>query len=286
MALWKYTRTATTGADLAVSPLANLFDSPLLSKSLNTLKFSETTAGVTHAAALHGTNLHAQVTDGLVTDATAGIITAFSTVGTGLPGLTVTGLNTYFVGLFNTIDSGDAQAQLELLFKDGDRIEGTDAASGDNLNGFGGRDVIYGFGGNDRLNGGTGSDALYGGLGDDRLRGGHNNDTLSGGAGHDRFVFDTAANANNHDTISDFSHVDDVIVMGNSVFTALGAHGKLAASMFVAGTAAADSNDHVIYDRATGSLYYDADGNGAGAKVLFASVAANSTVDASDFWVI
>ena len=35
---------------------------------------------------------------------------------------------------------------------------------------------------------------------------------------------------------------------------------------------AADTNDYVLYDTATGNLFYDADGSGAGAKVLFATL--------------
>ena len=52
------------------------------------------------------------------------------------------------------------------------------------------------------------------------------------------------------------------------------------------GTAAQDADDRIIYDSATGQLYYDADGNGAGAQVLFANLNANLSLSASDFTVI
>jgi hypothetical protein len=59
-----------------------------------------------------------------------------------------------------------------------------------------------------------------------------------------------------------------------------------------AGGNAADSNDYVLFDSATGSLYYDADGNGAGAKQLIATITLSGlvgglgAVDASDFIIM
>ncbi len=56
-----------------------------------------------------------------------------------------------------------------------------------------------------------------------------------------------------------------------------------------AGGVAGDANDYVLYDTSTGALYYDADGNGAGAKVQFAVIdlgTLSGTVNAADFSVI
>jgi len=43
-----------------------------------------------------------------------------------------------------------------------------------------------------------------------------------------------------------------------------------------------DANDYVIYDRATGKLFYDDDGNGSDAPHLFAILANHAKLTASD----
>jgi serralysin len=48
-------------------------------------------------------------------------------------------------------------------------------------------------------------------------------------------------------------------------------------NFFFAGAAAHDGDDHIIYNKATGALYYDPDGTGAHAQVLFAVVADHAT---------
>jgi Ca2+-binding RTX toxin-like protein len=135
--------------------------------------------------------------------------------------------------------------------------------------------------GNDTLSGGLGSDKLYGGVGNDKLLGGAGNDrlygeagkdTLTGGLGKDIFAFTTAlSRTTNVDKITDFSHRDDTIWLAHGIFKGMGT-GHLQSNFFFAGTAAHDADDHIIYDKATGALYYDSDGSGAHAQVLFAVV--------------
>jgi Ca2+-binding RTX toxin-like protein len=130
---------------------------------------------------------------------------------------------------------------------------------------------------------GNGSaNALSGGEGDDRLFGRGGKDTLSGGAGADWFHFDTALGAGNVDTIRDFTAADDTIRLDRSVFSAIG-EGTLAEGAFVAGTAAADADDRIVYDSATGKIFYDADGSGEGAALLFAQVTAGTALTNLDF---
>ena len=121
------------------------------------------------------------------------------------------------------------------------------------------------------------------------LSGGAGNDSLTGGLGVDNFVFDAALSVStNNDIITDFSVVDDTIKLENAIFTKFTATGALAAGSFVfgAGAVALDSNDYLIYDSSDGSLYYDADGNGAGARVEFVSLTGNPVLTAADFVII
>ncbi|MEA3028826.1 MAG: hypothetical protein QOG13_151 [Sphingomonadales bacterium] len=126
---------------------------------------------------------------------------------------------------------------------------------------------------------------VYGNNGANQLNGGAGGDYLLGFGGADSFAFTTGLGGGNVDIIGDFSAVDDTILLENAVFTGLAA-GALAAGAFVIGTAAADADDRIIYDSATGRLFFDADGNGAGVAVHFATLATHPALTASDFMVI
>jgi serralysin len=139
------------------------------------------------------------------------------------------------------------------------------------------------------LKGGGGADTLSGGAGNDLLVGGAGADKLAGGSGLDVFRFDVALSASsNLDVVSDFSVVNDSFQLENSIFTALSGTGTLASTMFRAGagiSTAADSNDHVIYNKTTGALFYDADGSGATPAVQFAKLSAGLALTHADFLV-
>jgi Ca2+-binding RTX toxin-like protein len=62
--------------------------------------------------------------------------------------------------------------------------------------------------------------------------------------------------------------------------------GSLSASAFIIGTQAQNANHRLIYDPESGALYYDADGDGALAQVQIASLAPQTTLNASDFVII
>ena len=114
-------------------------------------------------------------------------------------------------------------------------------------------DALIGFGGNDRLDGGGGLDLLV------------------GGTGQDSFVFASALDGAAADIVADFSSADDTILLDDAVFTGLSL-GALNANAFVTGGAALDADDRILYDAGTGKLYFDADGNGAGAAMQFATL--------------
>ena len=120
------------------------------------------------------------------------------------------------------------------------------------------------------------------------LNGALGNDTLTGLAGADKFLFNTALDAaNNHDTITDFSVVDDTIQLDDSIFAGLAA-GALAANLFQdLALGAQDGAEVVIYNSATGDIFFDTNGAGtAGGLVLFADVSNGTALTNSDFVVV
>lgn len=117
---------------------------------------------------------------------------------------------------------------------------------------------------------------------DNVLDGGLGMDTLIGRGGGDTFAFTSAPGAGNVDTVQDFVSGADRIGLASDVFAGVTA-GGITAGEFLIGTAAADADDRLVYDQASGRLFYDADGNGAGAAMLFAQFAAGTAITASDF---
>jgi Ca2+-binding RTX toxin-like protein len=189
------------------------------------------------------------------------------------------------------LDGGQGHDRLDggngddvLIGGDGnDRLVGRDGD--DNLDGGNRNDGLYGGDGDDTLLGGAGRDNLNGGSGQDVLNGGENRDTLRGGGDADVFVFDAALLAASHDVIADFAVGIDKIHLDDDVFQALTA-GALPATAFHVGTAAQNTDQHVIYDDATGKLFYDADGSDAGAAIQFARIKPHLALTENDFLVI
>jgi Ca2+-binding RTX toxin-like protein len=167
--------------------------------------------------------------------------------------------------------------------------------------------MIRGGSGSDALRGGVGTDTIYGGAGTDTINGGADNDSLYGsdsksaGDGvRDTFVFNSVlSGSTNLDTVYGFEAGGnggtgvDKVFLDSSIFGSI-ANGAvvnggpgLEASEFKAnvGGDATDTNDYILFDTKTGTLYYDADGNGVGAKVAFLVIdkSFSGTVDYTDF---
>ena len=182
----------------------------------------------------------------------------------------------------------------------------------DTINGNAANDLIYGGAGNDIINGGDQADTIYGGSGDDNITGGDHGDTIYGGSGNDiingnqlgdtiigGFGADTLTGEGGNDnfvylslsdigdTIVNYVVANDTIQFDNAGFTALGlVTGTLSAAQFRLGSAAADSDDHIIYNSVNGQLLYDADANGAGLAVVVATLSTGLAMTSAEFEII
>jgi len=144
---------------------------------------------------------------------------------------------------------------------------------------------------------------IIGTAGGDTIWGGAGNDTLRGDGGNDTFGF-AQSGSGNVDTLADFAPGDLIgLFTGNvdggfstqsfSGLTAVRAAdattGVTAGTAnfdqneFVNGTTATEAHAQVLYNQATGQVFYDADGTGAGAAVLFAQLAPNTGLGFNDF---
>ncbi len=103
------------------------------------------------------------------------------------------------------------------------------------------------------LTGNALAQSIFANAGANVIDGGLGSDTLRGFGGADIFAFTTTLGADNIDTIVDFSVADDTIHLDDAVFAGL-APGALNPEAFVTGSAAADADDRIIYNSATGAL--------------------------------
>jgi Ca2+-binding RTX toxin-like protein len=187
------------------------------------------------------------------------------------------GTDTVYTAASYTLASGVAVEVLRAAVPTGTlalNLAGNELAN--TIIGNNGANVLTGNGGNDQLLSGGGADVLSGGPGADRL---------TGGAGRDAFVFD-AARGTAVDTIADFVVADDTIRLDAAGFAGLPT-GTLAAGALGVGASAADADDRLIYDPATGALYFDPDGGDvAMPQTQFAQLAAGLALTNADFIVI
>ncbi len=140
------------------------------------------------------------------------------------------------------------------------------------------------------MTGNAAGQTLTGQAGADTLWGAGGIDTLWGGSGADRFIFRETGSAN-ADLVRDWASGSDKVALDDAAMSALGASGNFSAgdARFAAGagfTSGRDASDRVVYNTSTGSLYYDADGSGAGAAQLIATFSGNPAVAATDIVVI
>lgn len=155
--------------------------------------------------------------------------------------------------------------------------------------GFDNDNMIVGNSGGNRLDGQGGRDVISGGDGIDFISGGAGADTLSGGNGIDAFYFDALGTSADRDTITDFVAGQDVLILSRNAFSAFADvpfGSGLSATNFLVGTKAMSADHHIIYNAATGALYYDADGFGGAAQIQLATLSTKPVLHADDFSLI
>lgn len=143
--------------------------------------------------------------------------------------------------------------------------------------------VLSGNSGANDLYGLAGEDSLPGDLGDDWLAGELGGDTLTGGAGKDMFIFDVLETSAHRDTIKDFEQGIAEILISRSAFSAFtgSVADALSANAFVVGVAATTAAHHIVYNNATGALYYDPDGVGGQSHIQIALLSTKPFLDAA-----
>lgn len=140
--------------------------------------------------------------------------------------------------------------------------------------------TILGGDGNDLIQSGSGTDTINGQAGNDRLAGWYGTDTLTGGSGADEFIFATNyssyfAGYDGIDVITDFNLAegDKLIIPLNGFSTGGLAVGNLPAAQFHSGASATTAAQRLIYNPATGGLFYDRDGLGGNTQQQIAQLA-------------
>lgn len=157
-------------------------------------------------------------------------------------------------------------------------------------------EIMYGLGGADSLTGLGGFDYLIGGDGADTLVGGFGWDLLIGGAGADRFVWNSGGEGGpalgggaGGDVVQDFQTGVDKLAfvtattgiasftLGQNLFIQTGG---------VTGVQGSGTGPTLVYDRGSGGLWYDTNGNASGGLIYLATVVGAPSLVAGDFMVI
>ncbi|GHC60737.1 calcium-binding protein [Neogemmobacter tilapiae] len=221
-----------------------------------------------YVARVDGLGLNVVLKNGKIVDVKGGTIQAVTFYSEHEIDVSYYDINVNFARMFDLISRGKLDQARAMLFAQDDLIMAREED-----------DRLYGYAGNDLLNGQGGDDTLNGGLG---------NDTLIGTNGNDTFVFDTKLDGKkNVDRIDVFYNGPaDRLHLDNDVFKAIGPVGKFDMKNLAYGNAAKDADDRLIYSRETGQIWYDADGTGTIAKILFAKTQAGFSEIPAHIYII
>jgi Ca2+-binding RTX toxin-like protein len=170
----------------------------------------------------------------------------------------------------------------DLILTGSSNITGTGNGLDNLITGNSGNNLLKGLGGKDTIDGAVGNDTLIGGAGDD---------LLTGGEGADNFLFGSGAvfamNAFGVDRITDFTPGSDKIALSKTSFATLSSAigGNLQTSELAIindDNLAGSSSAKIVYNSATGNLFYNQNGvtDGLGSGGLFATL--NGNLNAND----
>lgn len=242
------------GADVAVGDIGDFFED--LNENgafVNASKHKVVLEGLGSKILLKG---DFDVENGVVTGGTIRAFTAF--VG-GERLMKASGYKLDFSELADSL--GQNESFLQLMFTAdraiGSKGDDTIFAVAKSIKSGDGDDFIVSSFRNKTIKAGDGDDTIIAGLG---------NDNLHGGKGRDVFVFQTPLDG--VDRIRDFEVRKDKIAFAPNGFDPLG--DTVDAAEFVIGPAATTADHRIIYDDATGRLYWDEDGVGGAAQVALA----------------
>jgi Ca2+-binding RTX toxin-like protein len=179
-------------------------------------------------------------------------------------------------GGFDTLGyerDGDAQQGIVLVYDAGSSL------SGQATDTYGKTDVFSGI---ESVIGSFLGDSIEGNDAVNRFEGRGGDDTLTGGGNADQFVIGVLDSGS--DTLMDFAPGVDKILLSGSSFDS----GPLGGTFFLAaaGVEADTSERHVLYDTATGELFFDFDGNGEDDPVLLATLTGAPSLNFTDIEMI
>ena len=108
------------------------------------------------------------------------------------------------------------------------------------------------------------------------------------GLGADTFVFDACDDTYRGDRIADFASGIDRIDISTQAFTELAklGLGALDIGELTYTSKATTTDQHLFYDQASGTLYYDADGSGEGIRVQIAVFEDRPLIEPGDITLI
>lgn len=124
-------------------------------------------------------------------------------------------------------------------------------------------------------------DEILGGQYGERFEGGNGSDTLAGGGGADTFIWNNETEIGEGDVIRDFQTGEDVLSFQVSRFTGMSHSLRLITDWNMT-----TGEGTFIFDRGTGTLYWDIDGKGDADARIVAEFQGSAVLNAGDFQLV